>query len=77
MPAAVITARTAPPAMTPVPSEAGFSITTPEPNRPVIAWGMVAPFSVMAIFTTPFFAASTPFLMAEATSRALPMPKPT
>ena len=41
IPAAVITARTAPPAMTPVPSEAGFSRTMPEPNWPVTAWGMV------------------------------------
>ena len=39
--------------------------------------GMVAPFSVMGTRTTFFFAASTPFLIAEATSRALPMPYPT
>ncbi len=74
MPAAVITARTAPPAMTPVPSEAGLSRTMPEPNWPVTVCGMVKPFSVMGTRTTFFLAASTPFLMAEETSRALPMP---
>ena len=74
MPAAVITARTGPPAMTPVPSEAGFRSTLPEPKRPVTVWGMVAPFSVMGTRTMFFLAASTPFLMAEETSRALPMP---
>ncbi len=74
IPAAVITARTAPPAMTPVPSEAGFSSTMPEPNRPVTVWGIVKPFSVIGTLTTFFLAASTPFLMAEETSRALPMP---
>ena len=41
MPAAVMTARTAPPAMTPVPSEAGLSSTAPAPNRPVTVWGML------------------------------------
>src|SRR5574340_726789 len=40
-PAEVMTARTAPPAMTPVPSGAGFSSTMPEPKRPSTAWGMV------------------------------------
>jgi hypothetical protein len=74
IPAAVITARTAPPAMTPVPSEAGFSRTMPDPNWPVAACGMVKPFSVIGTLTTFFLAASTPFLMAEETSRALPMP---
>src|SRR5580692_2828547 len=33
-PTEVMTARTAPPAITPVPSGAGFSSTCPEPNRP-------------------------------------------
>ena len=57
-----------------MPSEAGFSSTMPEPKRPVTACGMVKPFSVMGTRTTFFLAASTPFLMAEATSRALPIP---
>jgi hypothetical protein len=57
-----------------VPSDAGFSMTMPEPKRPVTAWGMVKPFSVRGTRTTFFLAASTPFLMAEATSRALPIP---
>ena len=74
MPAAVITARTAPPAMTPVPSEAGLSSTEPEPKLPVTVCGIVAPLSVIGTRTTFFLAASTPFLMAEETSRALPMP---
>ena len=74
MPAAVITARTAPPAMTPVPSEAGLSSTMPEPKRPVTVCGIVKPFSVIGTRTTFFLAASTPFLMAEDTSRALPIP---
>src|SRR5580704_15109444 len=34
IPTAVITARTGPPAITPVPSGAGFSSTSPLPNRP-------------------------------------------
>src|SRR5690349_15279019 len=38
-PAEVITARTAPPAITPVPSGAGFSSTIPEPKRPRTVWG--------------------------------------
>src|SRR6266849_5871908 len=40
-PAEVITARTAPPAITPVPSGAGLSSTIPEPNRPNTVCGMV------------------------------------
>src|SRR5688572_6560620 len=74
-PAASTTARTAPPAMMPVPSGAGFSSTLPEPNLPTIACGIVVPASGTRI--KPFFAASIPFLMAEGTSFALPTPKPT
>jgi hypothetical protein len=37
MPATSTTARTGPPAMTPVPSEAGFYKTLPEPNSPTTA----------------------------------------
>src|SRR5687768_1751677 len=75
MPQLSTTARTAPPAMRPVPSGAGFSSTLPEPNLPTTMCGMVAPRSGTRIRF--FFAASIPFLMAEGTSFALPMPKPT
>src|SRR5208337_2216306 len=74
-PAEVITARTAPPAITPVPSGAGFSSTIPEPNRPSTACGMV----VCSKFTrTRFFLAdSIPLRIACGTSFALPEPNPT
>src|SRR6266567_6511313 len=39
-PTEVITARTAPPAITPVPSGAGFSSTMPDPNVPSTACGI-------------------------------------
>src|SRR5215213_714742 len=74
-PAASTTARTAPPAMMPVPSGAGFNSTLPEPNLPMIACGIVVPARGTRI--SPFFAASMPFLMADGTSFALPTPKPT
>src|SRR5687767_2056410 len=74
-PAASTTARTAPPAIMPVPSGAGFSSTLPDPNFPTMACGIVVPASGTRI--NPFFAASIPFLMAEGTSFALPTPKPT
>src|SRR6185436_18922860 len=75
MPAASTTARTAPPAMMPVPSGAGFSSTLPAPKLPTIRCGMVVPSSGTRIRF--FFAASMPFLIAEGTSFALPTPKPT
>src|SRR5687768_11036665 len=75
MPHDSTTARTAPPAMSPVPSGAGFSSTLPDPNRPVTWCGMVVPRSGTRIRF--FFAASMPFLMADGTSFALPTPKPT
>ncbi len=40
-PADSSTARTPPPAISPVPGEAGFSITLPAPNRPITGCGMV------------------------------------
>src|SRR5205823_10737728 len=43
MPASSSTARTPPPAMTPVPGEAGLRNTRPEPNTPVVWWVMVDP----------------------------------
>src|SRR5687768_10374213 len=75
MPADSTTARTAPPAMMPVPSGAGFSSTWPAPNLPSTGCGTVVPFSGTRI--RDFFAASIPFLIAEGTSFALPTPNPT
>src|SRR5436190_15214830 len=75
MPADSTTARTAPPAMIPVPSGAGFSSTCPAPNRPSTGCGTVVPLSGTRM--SDFFADSMPFLIAEGTSFALPMPKPT
>src|SRR5882757_11465106 len=75
IPAASTTARTAPPAMMPVPSGAGLSSTLPAPNLPTIRWGIVVPAIGTRIRF--FFAASMPFLIADGTSFALPMPKPT
>ena len=69
-PASSTTARTAPPAMMPVPSGAGFSSTRPAPKRPRIGWGIDVACSGTRI--NAFFAASIPFLMAEGTSFALP-----
>src|SRR5687767_8835509 len=75
MPHDSTTARTAPPAIRPVPSGAGFSSTLPDPNRPVTWCGIVVPLSGTRIRF--FLAASIPFLMADGTSFALPTPKPT
>src|SRR6266480_555506 len=69
------TARMGPPAMMPVPSEAGSMITLEEPCLPITAWCSV-----------PFFrdtrnilrrASSRAFWTATGTSRALPLPMPT
>src|ERR1700722_15380377 len=75
MPTEVITARTGPPAITPVPSGAGFNNTRPLPKRPSDWCGMVVPS--MWILRKFFFAASMPLRMAEGTSLALPTPNPT
>ncbi len=70
MPASSSTARTPPPAMTPVPGEAGFSSTWPEPKMPTTGWVIVEPcFGTRYRF---FLACSTPFWMAIGTSLALP-----
>lgn len=45
MPADSTTARTAPPAMTPVPGDAGFRSTFPDPKCPKISCGIVTPSS--------------------------------
>src|SRR4029453_19386702 len=75
MPQLSTTARTAPPAIRPVPSGAGFNSTLPDPNRPTTWCGIVVPLSGTRIRF--FFAASMPFLIADGTSFALPPPKPT
>src|SRR5688500_12624409 len=75
MPQLSTTARTAPPAISPVPSGAGLSSTLPDPNLPTTWCGIVAPRSGTRIRF--FFAASIPFLIADGTSLALPTPKPT
>ena len=72
MPTDSSTARTGPPAMTPVPGAAGFSRTRPAPYTPMIACGIVVPFSEIGCML--FFAISMPFLMAIGTSFALPEP---
>src|SRR3954451_6657791 len=70
MPASSRTARTPPPAMTPVRSDAGLRKTLPEPNSPVTVWVIVEPcFGTRNRF---FFARSTPFWIASGTSLALP-----
>src|SRR5205823_5540682 len=74
-PAEVITARTAPPAITPVPSGAGFRRTCPEPKRPRTAWGTVV--CVRFTLIRFFLADSIPLRMACGTSLALPEPYPT
>src|SRR5579884_683651 len=72
MPTAWMTARTGPPAITPVPSGAGFSSTRPLPNWPSTGcWMVVASTCTLRRF---FLAASMPFLIAAGTSLALPVP---
>ena len=63
-------ARAAPPAMTPVPGEAGLSMTRPAPASPMIGWVMVEP----ARGTSNMFlrASSMPFCTARPASLALP-----
>src|SRR5665213_355523 len=74
-PASSSTARTPPPAITPVPSEAGRSITRAASNRPSTSWVIVDPcFGTVYKF---FLASSTALVIARGTSRALPYPTPT
>src|SRR5438445_6476117 len=75
MPAEVMTARTAPPAITPVPSGAGFRSTLPEPKRPSTMCGIVV--CVRFTRTRFFFADSMPLRIACGTSLAFPDPYPT
>src|SRR5690606_3952322 len=75
MPASSSTARTPPPAITPVPSEAGFMRTLPAPARPVTWWVMVVRY--LGTRKRFFLASSTAFWIARGTSLALPWPTPT
>src|SRR4051794_23725659 len=70
IPASSSTARTPPPAITPVPGEAGLSITRPEPKMPVVWWVIVEP--CLGTLKRFFLARSTPFWIASGTSLALP-----
>src|SRR5215204_4002788 len=70
IPASSSTARTPPPAITPVPGEAGLRKTRPEPNTPVVWWVIVAPWR--GTRNRRFLAFSTPFWIASGTSLALP-----
>jgi len=74
-PANSTTARTGPPAIIPVPCDAGLINTCPEPNLPSTSWGIVPwIFGTLIIF---LLAASDAFLIASGTSFALPVPNPT
>src|ERR1700676_674344 len=75
IPQAVITARTAPPAITPVPSGAGLSSTWELENSPSTRCGIVVLSTLMR--RRFFLAASIPLRIAEGTSLALPTPQPT
>src|SRR3954447_7273887 len=70
IPASSSTARTPPPAITPVPGEAGFRKTRPDPKMPVVWWVIVEPWR--GTRNRFFFARSTPFWIASGTSLALP-----
>src|SRR5665647_3430693 len=75
MPTHSITARTAPPAITPAPGAAGFIQTFPAPCWPVTSCGIVEPVS--GTLTRFRRAASTALRTASDTSFALPDAKPT
>src|SRR6478735_715693 len=68
------TARIAPPAITPVPSDAGCMYTTVEPCLPMTAWCRVPFFR--RTFTIFRRACSIAFCSATGTSFALPLPMP-
>ena len=69
-PASSSTARTPPPAITPVPGLAGRRTTWPEPKRPMLRCGIVWPYLGTRIRLLRAF--STAFWIASGTSRALP-----
>ena len=64
------TARTAPPAITPVPGAAGLRSTMPAPSRPVTWCGIVVP--IIGTSNILRRASSTPLAIAAGTSLALP-----
>src|SRR6185503_15211822 len=68
------TARIGPPAMMPVPSEAGCIRTFAEPWRPITVWCSVPFFNL--ILNILRRASSIAFCTATGTSRALPLPMP-
>src|SRR3954451_7747493 len=70
IPASSSTARTPPPAITPVPAEAGLSSTRAAPWRPTTSWVMVEP--CIGTLNRSLRAFSTPFWIATGTSLALP-----
>ena len=70
IPAASTTARTAPPAMTPVPGTAGIRSTRAAPNLPMTVCGIVPPLSWTRFIC--LWASLTPFSTAGGTSLALP-----
>ena len=72
IPADSTTARTAPPAMTPVPWEAGLSMTRAAAYSSRTSCGIVVP--TIGIRMRFFFASSTPLRIDSGTSPALPMP---
>src|SRR5450631_1950468 len=74
IPAHSSTARTGPPAITPVPGAAGRSRTTPAAASPWTGCGMV-PW-IRGTLKNSFLASSTPLAMAAGTSLALPYPTP-
>ncbi len=75
MPAASTTARTAPPAITPVPGDAGLSSTSEAENTPFTWNGIVVP--TIATSMRCFLPSSTALRIASGTSVALPRPTPT
>src|ERR1700694_3573343 len=75
MPAVSITARIAPPEMTPVPGAAVSSTSRADPNLRFTSCGMVVPTIGTVIMLR--LATSIPLRIASVTSLALPMPAPT
>src|SRR5438876_942425 len=75
IPAHSSTARTGPPAITPVPDAAGLSSTRPAPCFPTISCGIVPPVSGTSLMLRR--AASTALRTASLTSFALPVAIPT
>ena len=74
-PASSNTDLAAPPAISPVPSAAGFNNTFPAPKCPIISCGIVV--STIGTSIRFFLASSIAFLIASGTSAALPFPTPT